>query len=142
MVRGSNTKGMAGFPAFSLAAGAAGSPLANARFVGPDDEVNARDSVSDQCSRHGKGWIIGRRVWGAIPFASTFHRLYVRLAGLPGGGSSIKTLRLLKGAILPAPIGHGQEAAKVGCAGIFFKAETTGSVRGPPRCGRKYELRV
>jgi len=142
MVRGSNTNGMAGFAVFFPAASAAGPPVAITRFVGPDAAAYVRDSASDRLSRHNMGWIIGRRVWGAIPFASKFHRLYVRLAGLPGGGSSIKTLRLLNGAILPAPIGHGQEAAKVGCAGIFFKAETTGSVRGPPRCGRKYELRV
>jgi len=141
-VRGSNTKGMVGFAAFSMAAGAAGPPVTNVCLVNSDAGVYPRDKAINRLSDRDMGRIIGLRVCVALPFASKFNRLNVRLARPRRGYGGRKSLWLPWGAIQPSFNGHGPEAGKAGCAGIFFKAETAGCVRGPPRCGRKYELRV
>ena len=142
MVRGSNTKGMVGFAAFSMAAGAAGPPVTNVCLVDSDAGVYPRDKAINRLTDRDISRIIGRRVCVALPFASKFHRLNVRLARLRGGGSSIKSVWLPWGAIQPSFNGHGPESISAGRASVFFKAKIAGCVRGPPCCGCIMELRM
>ena len=132
MVRGRNTNGMVGFRAFFPAAAAVGPPVTNARSVDSDAVVDRRDSATNRCSEHSMRWIIRQTPWCAIHGKNEFHRLNVKLAELYRPGNGIKYLRLLWGTAPATFIRRGPEAGNAECASMFFEAQTSSCVRGPP----------
>jgi hypothetical protein len=119
-VRGRNTNGMAEFSAFFPGEYVERPPVTSVRFVDSDAAAYPTDkTISRLCDRN-VTWITERRMCMKFPFVGESHKLNVRLAGLRGPYSGIKSSWLSWARILPISIANGAESINAGC------------VRGPP----------